>query len=76
MRERKTVWDRVDALHRERGLTAEDPGFSVQEYAERYQLSQDGSFGRLQKLVRAGSLVAGWARRDGKRIRVYRFPEN
>lgn len=77
MRERKvsTIWTQMDKLHSERGLAAEDPGFSIAEYAERYRLSHDGSFGRLTKLVRAGKLVAGWSKRDGKRVRVYRFPE-
>lgn len=77
MRERKVaaVWDRMDALHAERGLVAEDEGFTVIEYAERYTMSRDGAYGRLQKLVRDGKLVGGWARRAGKRTRVFRFPE-
>lgn len=77
MRERKVaaVWDRMDKLHSERGFVAEDPGFSIDEYAARYSMTISGSGHRLQKLTREGKLIAGWTRRGGKKIRVYRFPE-
>lgn len=75
MRERKTVWDRMDALHAANGLVADDEGFTILDYAERYTMSRDGAYGRLQKLVREGKLVGGWAMRAGKKTRVYRFPE-
>lgn len=77
VRERKvsTVWTQMDKLHSERGFT-DEPGFTIIEYSQRYHLTRDGSHGRLQKLVQEGKLIAGWAQRDGKRVRVYRFPEN
>lgn len=77
MRERKvsTVWTQMDKLHSERGFTVDDVGFTIVEYAERYHLTQDGAYGRLQKLVHEKQILAGWAQRAGKRVRVYRFPD-
>lgn len=75
VRERKTVWNRMDALHVEVGLVNDDPGFTVEEYAERYRLSRPGAGHRLVALVRQGKLIAGWRHVNGSRVRTYRFPD-
>jgi Fic family protein len=54
-----TDWQRVDAINREHEFDAEDDGFSIQEYADRYKLPRGTAEKRLKRLVAVGALVQG-----------------
>ena len=74
MARKPDIWSKVDALHDDERL-ANDPGFTIYEYADRYGLSTSGAHGRLRILVRKGKLVMGKSSRDGRRVNVFRFPD-
>jgi hypothetical protein len=69
----KSIWSKVDALHKAEG--AIDAGFTIEEYAAKYALSYQGAYGRLKRFVAEGKLAMGWRFKEGRKIRVFRFPE-
>lgn len=74
VRERKNVWQQMDALNVEQGYVYSDEGFTAAEYAERYRLTITGAKGRLLKLTRAGKLTSNWTLRNHVRTKLYTFP--
>lgn len=52
-------WQGVDAINREHEFDAQDDGFSIQEYADRYKLPRGTAEKRLKRLVAVGALVQG-----------------
>jgi len=66
-------WDQIDALRTEAGLAYDAPegAVTVYDWAKRYGLTRKGAQNQTAALVRAGKLKAGWALRNGTRLRVY-----
>lgn len=63
------LWDKMDAIHAEK--CPEDPGFTINEYAERYSVTYDSASSKLARFVRDGKLKAGYRTVNGKRCRVF-----
>lgn len=71
------MWKKMDAIHKERdGEVAADEGFSIKEYAEKYNLNFGQAEGRLRRLVNNGKLLMGHriSKTGRTRERVFRFP--
>ena len=69
---------RVGALRAQFGYRPDDEGFSLEEYAEQYKLSRGAAVAEVQRMMDAGELVKGCARRaDSKgtrrRVNVFRM---
>lgn len=71
-RSTKDSWEKMDAIHAEKQM-ANDPGFTLQEYCQRYGMSLAAANRRLNKLVEEKRLIGGWRLENGRRLRVYRF---
>ena len=73
----QNLWERMDELHHAEGYGKNDDvgGFTVLEYVEKYGMSIPGASARLAKMVREGKLTAAYTVRNGKRVRIYRFPD-
>lgn len=76
VRELEEQFAKLDKLQ-EKFTEDRDPGFTAQEFADRYKVSNGAAQGRLRRWVSAGKLIMGWTRNKetGVRQRVYRFPE-
>jgi hypothetical protein len=68
--------EQVDAVRKEQGLDRkDDEGFTYQEYADRYGLNYQTAAREVERLVAAGRLLKGKARRtvNGQRRHVNVF---
>jgi len=75
----KNKWDKIDELNKKLGFVPTDDGFTVDEYAERYQLNRTTASHRLVGLTKLGFLKAGWrysldTNNRRRKIRVYVTP--
>jgi DNA-binding MarR family transcriptional regulator len=60
-------WDVLDTLREESGMAEDAPegAFTVSQWAERYGLTRSSSEREVERLVKAGKLQSGRARRRG-----------
>jgi hypothetical protein len=49
----------MDALRAKAGIAAEDEGFTIEEYVDKYKVPYHTAVGQLDRMVRAGDLVQG-----------------
>ena len=68
------LWEQIDAINKDEGLSLNDEGFTVAEYAKRYGMSIPGAHHRLESLLAKGKLIGGYRKIDSRRHRVYRIP--
>lgn len=68
----KDLWAQMDAIS---GIQIEDdPGISIQEYADRYRVTYKNAHEKLHKLLRDGKVIRGYKKSagNGRRMQVFR----
>lgn len=75
-KKRRPELEGVAALRERRGLTRNDPGFTVLEYAAKFGVAYQAARAELRGMVEAGELVMGLGRRkvgmQMRRVNVFR----
>lgn len=66
------LWSRLDAIAG--APYKDDPGFTVTEFCERYNLTDRGGRWKIYELVRQGKLIEGFRKNavNGRKTKVYR----
>jgi DNA-binding MarR family transcriptional regulator len=61
------TWDALDAIRKQSGFSEDAPAgaFTVNQWAERYGLTRSSAEREVERLVKAGKLQSGRARRRG-----------